>query len=134
MKFDYFRMESILNSLRLIILSHRLLILHFCGNLSYFPNLKAVTYLIEKILPLNDQLSLVIAGAEMTSEIQEIRHQQVSILGHVKDIRSVYGAAKMLVAPIMDGAGQQNKIIEAMAMSIPCVTTSFVKCWYSSAS
>ncbi|MBK8144434.1 MAG: glycosyltransferase [Bacteroidetes bacterium] len=46
--------------------------------------------------------------------------------GFVAEIREVYDTAKIFVAPLFTGAGLQNKILEAMSMHIPCITTSVV--------
>ncbi|MCR8526583.1 glycosyltransferase, partial [Escherichia coli] len=39
------------------------------------------------------------------------------------DIRDAYAAARVFVAPMRVGTGLQNKLLEAMAMELPCVTT-----------
>jgi glycosyltransferase involved in cell wall biosynthesis len=44
----------------------------------------------------------------------------------MQDIRSAYRRATVMVAPLSIGAGLQNKILEAMAMGVPCVTTELV--------
>ena len=46
--------------------------------------------------------------------------------GWIDDIRSAYTNAKIFVAPMWSGTGQQNKILEAMALGVPCITTSLV--------
>ena len=40
-----------------------------------------------------------------------------------KDIREIYASGKIFVAPMFIGTGLQNKLLEAMAMGVPCVTT-----------
>ncbi|MCH9823237.1 MAG: glycosyltransferase, partial [Bacteroidetes bacterium] len=45
------------------------------------------------------------------------------ITGWVDDIRVAYDEAKIFVAPLMLGSGLQNKLLEAMAMGLPCITT-----------
>ena len=46
--------------------------------------------------------------------------------GWVEDIRTAYASATIFVAPIFYGRGQQNKILEAMSMGIPCITSDQV--------
>ena len=49
--------------------------------------------------------------------------RNVEITGWVDDIRVAYDEAKIFVAPLMLGSGLQNKLLEAMAMGLPCITT-----------
>ena len=39
------------------------------------------------------------------------------------DIRECYASARIFIAPMQLGTGLQNKILEAMAMKIPCITS-----------
>jgi len=50
----------------------------------------------------------------------------VIVTGWMDDVRDAYAASRVFVAPLWKGTGQQNKIMEAMAMGIPCITTSVV--------
>ena len=52
--------------------------------------------------------------------------QNVTVRGWVEDIREAYADGRIFVAPMFSGLGLQNKILEAMAMGLPCVTTSMV--------
>jgi glycosyltransferase involved in cell wall biosynthesis len=99
----------------------------FVGNMGYKPNIYATEFLVEKIFPLVKQLrkdtTLTIAGARPTSKILSYRSKQIAVTGWVEDIRAVYNEHKIFVAPIFNGIGQQNKILEAMAMEIPCIVS-----------
>lgn len=39
------------------------------------------------------------------------------------DIREAYAGSNIFIAPMRMGTGLQNKLLEAMAMKIPCITT-----------
>jgi glycosyltransferase involved in cell wall biosynthesis len=41
-------------------------------------------------------------------------------------MRTYYNRAKILVAPLFLGTGLQNKILEAMAMNVPVITSAIV--------
>jgi glycosyltransferase involved in cell wall biosynthesis len=59
--------------------------------------------------------------------MQALQHQEgVTVRGWVADIRDAYADGRIFVAPMFTGLGLQNKILEAMAMGLPCVTTSMV--------
>jgi sugar transferase (PEP-CTERM/EpsH1 system associated) len=102
----------------------------FIGNLSYAPNIEATLFLHEKILPYfilkNPTFKLLISGASPSISIKKIAdiNRNIELTGWVDDIKSSYARGKIFVAPMMIGTGMQNKLIEAMAMGIPCVTTT----------
>lgn len=102
----------------------------FVGNLSYLPNKNAVFYLVKNIYPLLKKLSpditINIAGADTPREIYDLANEHITVSGFVKDIRDVYAEARIFAAPLFTGAGLQNKILEAMAMEVPCITTAVV--------
>jgi polysaccharide biosynthesis protein PslH len=104
--------------------------LAFVGNLGYYPNVQAAKFLVKNILPLLKKeipdIKILIAGARPTTEVMALADDHVTIKSWLPDIREAYSKATLFVAPIFHGSGQQNKILEAMAMEIPCVTTSLV--------
>ena len=102
----------------------------FIGNLGYHPNVVAARYLIKMIKPLLDdaghRLRFLIAGARPAPSLKAIQSKVVEVKGWQEDIRASYWDGKIFVAPIFTGAGQQNKILEAMASGIPCITSDQV--------
>ena len=97
----------------------------FTGNMSYPPNIEAVKFLTQKILPhLKKETKLLISGASPTSEVKSLQNEQVTISGWVEDIRTSYASGKIFVAPMFMGTGLQNKLLESMASGIPSITTS----------
>ena len=102
----------------------------FVGNLGYYPNIQAAKYLVNQILPLLKKeypnIKILLAGARPSQEIELLANENVNIKRDLVDIREAYLAAKIFVAPIFHGSGQQNKILEAMAMGLPCITTTLV--------
>ena len=99
----------------------------FVGNMSYAPNISAVQFLVEEVLPiLGSDINLLIAGANPSREVLKLANDRVEITGWIKDIRIAYSNAKIFVAPLFIGTGLQNKLLEAMAMQLTCVTTELV--------
>ena len=100
----------------------------FTGNMSYPPNVDAAKLLVNDILPKiqTPDVQVVIAGTKPTIEVQKLASDQVIITGWIDDLRTAYASADAFVAPLRIGTGQQNKILEAMAMELPCITTPHV--------
>lgn len=102
----------------------------FVGNLSYAPNIEAINYLVDNINPYflkkNQEFKILISGATPSNVLKKTikDNPNIELTGWVKDIRESYSRGKIFVAPMMIGTGMQNKLIEAMAMGIPCITTS----------
>lgn len=102
----------------------------FCGNLQYHPNIDASRFLVEEVMPIvwrtHPEARLHIAGATPKSVVRQLASKRVTVSGSVEDIRPCYASARVFAAPMRIGSGLQNKILEAMSMGIPCVTTSIV--------
>lgn len=100
----------------------------FNGNMNYPPNVESVEFLVEKIMPYvwsrMPQVRLLISGASPSSRVKELESGNVVISGWVDDVRENYAKSKILVAPMQISIGLQNKLLEAMAMQIPCVTSA----------
>lgn len=101
----------------------------FTGNMNYPPNVDGALRLIREIKPLVDRggrrIKVLIAGANPAAELKSLEKDgEIHISGWMNDIRGAYTDAKVFVAPMRIGSGMQNKLLEAMSMEMPCVTTS----------
>ncbi len=98
----------------------------FTGNLNYPPNIAAVNYLVTQIIPeaqkRNLKLKILVSGANPSTEITKL-NSHIDLTGWVDDIRTSYSSGKIFVAPMFIGTGLQNKLLEAMATGLPCITT-----------
>lgn len=99
----------------------------FMGNLDYPPNLAAIQYLMVEIMPLltkqRPDIRLLIAGAGATEKILKYRSANTEIITDLKDISDSIAWSKIMIAPMITSIGLQNKIIQAMAMKVPCVVS-----------
>ena len=100
----------------------------FTGNMNYPPNIECSEYIVNSILPLlPTSTTLLLSGASPNQRISALRKEnKIEVSGWVDDIRDSYASAKIFIAPLFIGTGLQNKLLEAMAMGIPCITTSLV--------
>lgn len=99
----------------------------FVGAMSYLPNVEAAVFLAEEVLPELKKLGIRpkvnIVGAEPSPRVRGLARYGITVTGRVADTRPYYLGAKMLVAPMFISTGVQNKILEAMAMGVPVITT-----------
>lgn len=100
----------------------------FAGNMGYPPNVEGAVFLAKEVMPLVrkaiPEAKLMLAGARPDHKVKELASKNTIVTGWVDDIRDCYATAQVFVAPMMIGTGLQNKLLEAMAMRIPCVTST----------
>lgn len=120
--FDYFNTNALTRS------DVNAFSLCFCGNMAYAPNVDAARYLVNEVMPLVwsriPSATLLLAGADPKPSVCALASKLVTVSGRLDDIREAYASSQIFVAPMRLGSGLQNKLLEAMAMRVPCVTTS----------
>lgn len=120
--FDYFNTNALTRS------DVNAFSLCFCGNMAYAPNVDAARYLVNEVMPLVwsriPSATLLLAGADPKPSVRALASKLVTVSGRLDDIREAYASSQIFVAPMRLGSGLQNKLLEAMAMRVPCVTTS----------
>jgi glycosyltransferase involved in cell wall biosynthesis len=101
----------------------------FTGAMDYLPNVDAVQYFCDAILPLvrrelPDTMFLIV-GKDPSPEVRRLAGMSgVVVSGSVPDVRPYYARAGVCVAPLRLGRGVQNKVLQGMAMGIPVVATT----------
>jgi len=99
----------------------------FTGNMGYAPNVNAAEFLANEILPIVHQkkpgITLMLAGATPHAIVQALKNESITVTGWVADIRECYAKARIFIAPMQIGTGLQNKLLEAMAMKIPSISS-----------
>lgn len=99
----------------------------FTGNMGYPPNIDAARFLAEEIFPIVltqfPKATLLLAGANPHTNVQALQSPNVTVTGWLPDIRESYAASRIFIAPMRIGTGLQNKLLEAMAMQLPCITS-----------
>ena len=99
----------------------------FIGNLSYIPNIEAANFITKEILPkLLEKLpniKILIAGSNPSNRVLKLANKNIEVKGWVEDIRKSYSSGKIFFAPMTIGSGLQNKLLEAMSIGIPCITS-----------
>lgn len=99
----------------------------FNGNMNYPPNVEGAVFLVKKILPIvlekYPAIKVLISGSNPSASVRALASANVTVTGWVDDIRESFARSRILVAPMRSSIGLQNKLLEGMAMHIPCVTS-----------
>jgi glycosyltransferase involved in cell wall biosynthesis len=101
----------------------------FTGTLWYEPNLDAARWLAKDIFPLIrldfPDMELSIVGDDPPQEVRDLSLRPgISITGPVEDIRPYLRQTLIFAAPVRTGSGTRQKILDAMAMGLPVISTS----------
>jgi polysaccharide biosynthesis protein PslH len=100
----------------------------FTGVMDYFPNIDAVVWFCDKVLPIVQRqipaAGLTICGSRPAAAVRHLaKRRGVTVTGRVPDTRPYLDGAEVFVAPLRMARGIQNKLLEALAMGLPCVAS-----------
>ncbi|HNQ05016.1 MAG TPA: TIGR03087 family PEP-CTERM/XrtA system glycosyltransferase [Thiobacillaceae bacterium] len=99
----------------------------FTGAMDYWPNVEAVTWFVQEVLPrirtVFPDCRLHIVGSRPTPAVQALAGDGVTVTGRVPDVRPYLAHAAVVVAPLRIARGIQNKVLEGMAMAKAVVAT-----------
>ena len=102
----------------------------FNGSLRYAPNFDAMHYFLQEIFPLiktrEPNAKLTITGKTEGVLLERLPQcdEHVRFTGYLDDISPVVAGSCVCVVPLRIGAGSRLKILEAMALGTPVVSTS----------
>ncbi len=98
----------------------------FVGNMAYPPNVLAAESLVREVLPrvrAERPARVLIAGTSPAARVRRLAGDGVEVTGRVDDIAGCYARSRIFVAPLTVATGLQNKLLQALAMEVPCVTS-----------
>ncbi len=100
----------------------------FVGGYQHAPNVDAVLYFVNEVMPLLrhylPNIHLYVVGSKPPKEINDLAAHDVIITGFVEDLSSLLNKMRVSIAPLRYGAGIKGKIGSAMATGLPTVATS----------
>lgn len=101
----------------------------FTGKMSYHANIAAVLHFAQNILPhiwtSDPSVRFQIVGKDPPEAVRQLAaDQRIQVTGTVDDLRPYLAQATVAVCPALYAVGIQNKVLEAMAMGTPVVSTS----------
>lgn len=100
----------------------------FVGNFQHPPNVDAMVWFLDDVLPLVLQelpeTTLTIVGDRAPRFLTARSSPQVNFAGWVPDTSNLYHESRVAIAPLRFGAGMKGKVGDAMARGVPTVLTS----------
>lgn len=100
----------------------------FVGSLNYGANVDAITYLARRIMPLveNRDATVTVVGSNPRDAVERLvaSSPRMTLAADVASTRPFYETARILAVPLRWGGGTRLKILEAMALGVPVLTTS----------
>ena len=101
----------------------------FVGGFTHDPNVDAVCFIHDEILPLlkkrNPNTLIHIIGSNTPQNILDMNDENMIVHGYVTDeeLKEIYDSCKIAFIPLRYGAGVKGKVIEAMVNGLPVITT-----------
>ena len=99
--------------------------LAFLGGYRHTPNVEAVKFFVEKVIPLLRKrlpgVPFHIYGSHMPDSFKQYEAEDVLLEGFVESLDDVFESARLMVAPLLSGAGIKGKVLEGMSAGVPQV-------------
>lgn len=100
----------------------------FTGAMNYFPNSDGMMYFLREVFPLIQKevpdARVCVVGGGPPKHLAAMASEAVEVTGFVEDVRPYVDRASICIVPLRMGGGTRLKVLEAMAMEKPVVTTS----------
>jgi GT2 family glycosyltransferase/glycosyltransferase involved in cell wall biosynthesis len=100
----------------------------FIGGYQHPPNVDAVLYFANEILPLVraelPDLKFFVVGSLPPPEVRALEADEIVVTGYVPNLGSLLDTIRLAVVPLRYGAGIKGKIATALSYGLPCVSTT----------
>lgn len=100
-------------------------------NDDHSPNVDSLVWFVKEVMPrlhekAGQAIALQAAGANKAPLVQALRGVNVSFLGRVDSLASLYDASRVFIAPTRYAGGIPHKVHEAASHGLPVVATSLL--------
>jgi tetratricopeptide (TPR) repeat protein len=100
----------------------------FIGSYNHLPNVDAVIWLCQFIMPkiwrLIPEVKVTLLGSNPPADVRDLSSERVVVTGYVEDVSSYFLSHRVFVAPLRYGAGMKGKIGQSLEYGLPVVSTS----------
>jgi glycosyltransferase involved in cell wall biosynthesis len=99
----------------------------FVGGFPHTPNVDAALYMVQEVMPLiwreQPDARLVLVGYAPPPEVRALAGARVLVTGQVPAVEPYMDAARVNLAALRFGAGVKGKVVQALQLGVPVVTT-----------
>lgn len=99
----------------------------FVGSMDWMPNSEGIRWFVREVFPLilkkRPQTTFAIVGRKPPADIDAMTNERIKVTGTVPDVRPYLWGSQVSIVPLRIGGGTRLKIYEAMAASVPVVST-----------
>lgn len=100
----------------------------FLGALDWRPNLEGVRWFLERVWPgvrrAVPGARLLVGGSNPPAGVERsLSGEGVTVVGRVPDAQTFFASGAAMVVPLLSGGGMRVKILEAMSVGVPIVST-----------
>jgi len=99
----------------------------FVGGFPHLPNVDAALFIANEIMPLvwreRPEVRLLLIGYAPPTEVRALAGPRIVVTGQVPKLEPFFDASRVFLAALRYGAGVKGKIVEAMCLGLPVVTT-----------
>ena len=103
-------------------------ILLFHGRMDYGPNLDALKFILNDLVPALAgsacNIRLIVAGARIPKRCLGNKNKIISFYSDVPDMRRFLAIADAVIVPLSLGGGTRLKILESFAAGVPVISTA----------
>ncbi|WP_368005001.1 glycosyltransferase [Laspinema palackyanum] len=101
----------------------------FIGGYNHSPNVDAVIWLCESIMPRVweqiPDIKVTLLGSNPPERVQRLESfDKVTVTGYIQDVSPYFLSHRVFVAPLRYGAGMKGKIGQSLEYSLPVISTS----------
>lgn len=101
----------------------------FIGGFNHHPNVEAVKFFAKDVMPLINKkkpgIKFYVYGSNPSDSVKALASDSVVIKGWVPSLDEVFISHRIMVAPLLSGAGIKGKVVESMSYGCPQVLTKF---------
>lgn len=100
----------------------------FIGGYYHKPNVDAVIWLCQTIMPLvwqeQPDMQLTLLGSNPSPAVKALANKHVTVPGYIQDVEPYFLSHRLFVAPLRYGAGMKGKIGHSLSYGLPTITTA----------
>ena len=99
----------------------------FIGGYRHKPNIDAVLWLVNEIMPLFweklPDVKITLLGSYPPTQVSNLENNQICVPGFIEDVSPFFYESRVFVTPLRFGAGMKGKIGQSLEYGLPIVST-----------